>query len=136
MLSFSKLSLAKLDLTGNGLGGSGFSAMYYSGLNQNRSLHELNISDINLTSKDDDLEGLENLANLLILHPKLNDINLLFNPITTVGAKILIPALSKNKKISSFKVDTTLPEEIYVALFRNGNKSTKKKRKKTRKKKK
>lgn len=109
------------------MGGCGLLAFCESGFDKNQSLHSLNISDTNINSTGEDQVGITALANVLTIHPTLTDVNLLYNTISTSGAAILIPALKSNKKILSFKVDTSLPSEMYSALFRNGKKNSKKK---------
>ena len=135
MLSFPKLSLTNLDLTGNRLGGKGLAAMYTAGLDRNQSLKSINLSDISISPLDHDMRGINTLARLIELHSCIIEIILLNNIFNSEGASILVKALNRNKNITSFKVDTSLSQKYYSALFRNGSKSTKKRKKSTKKKK-
>lgn len=136
MLSFSKSSLITLNLAGNGFGGIGLSAMCESGLNKNKMLQNLNLSDISIASSAEDINGIKALASIIVSHPKLSHINLSNNAMNASCASIFVPVLNKNKRISSFIVDSSLPHKLYTTLSRNGTKSTKKKKKGKKKKKK
>mmetsp|Transcript_3578 Transcript_3578/g.3935 ORF Transcript_3578/g.3935 Transcript_3578/m.3935 type:complete len:366 (+) Transcript_3578:240-1337(+) len=136
MLSFSRLALATIDLTSNRLGSAGLSAIS-QGLLQNKSIKSFKIADNEISAVD--LDDIRCFATVLTDHPCLQTVDLSKNRIGVDGALILIPSLSrKNKRITSFLIDTNLPSDIYKALYRtssgsNGKKKAKKKAKKKKK---
>lgn len=99
-------------------------------------------------NEDDGIKGLTAFSKTVLMkpHPNLKEVDMMYNPISTYGANILIQGLNhhssnninsatpanadkayadsiavqKSNKITVFKVDTNLPTEIYNLLFRNG----------------
>jgi len=130
MLSFPKLALCTLELAGNYLGGVGLSTIC-SGIGLNKRLEVIGLADNSIASSESDIAALEAFAEVLSSHATLQGVDLINNPIGHGGGMVLLKGLHENKTITSFKVDTTLPTNIYSALYRTPNeKSTKKKGKK------
>lgn len=130
MLSFPKLALCTLELAGNHLGGVGLSAMC-SGIGLNKRLEVIGLADNSIASSESDTAALEAFAEVLSNHATLQEVDLINNPIGQGGGMALLKGLHENKTINSFKVDTTLPTNIYSALYRTSNeKGAKKKSKK------
>jgi hypothetical protein len=111
MLSFNKLGLSTLDLTGNTISGLGLKKLC-PGLRQPGAAPAFTtflIGDNFINETDEDLEGLAELAAILLEHPILASVNMDYNRIGLAGGEILLPALGpENKKITSFFVDSSL----------------------------
>mmetsp|Transcript_5633 Transcript_5633/g.8266 ORF Transcript_5633/g.8266 Transcript_5633/m.8266 type:complete len:362 (-) Transcript_5633:1824-2909(-) len=138
MLSFSKLAIASLDLTSNRLGGRGLLLMS-QGLLENKNLASLRLTDNGIASSEIDICALKSFSTVLRDHPKLNAVDLLYNPLGSSGGRVLLNALGPtNKRITTFKVDINLESDLYKALYRSptSKKGSKNKKKKSKKKKK
>lgn len=135
MLSFKRSSLVSLHLTGNRIGGKGLVKLS-QGLSQNGTLAELNIADNGIRFSADDIAGLEAFGSAIATHPSLVAINLVHNCLGNNGGRVLVPSVSTNKKIESFKVDpaSVLDEQVYNALNRCPSKAKKKGKSKKKKK--
>ncbi|KAL9188584.1 hypothetical protein ACHAXT_006962 [Thalassiosira profunda] len=135
MLRFKRLAVISLDLTSNSLGGNGLIDIC-QGLKENTCLKTFRFGDNALGHTDVDLQALEALATVLASHPAIVGVDLLHNRIGSKGGSLLLPALQANKQLTEFKVDTSLDEELFKALFRSSAASKKGKAKKGKAKKK
>jgi len=134
MLSFKRLTLSQLDVTSNSIGGLGLKDMCV-GLSENTSVKTLRLGDNAIGQTDNDVEALEMFASALVKHPSIIGVDLLHNTIGTVGGSLLLPAVRDNKRISEFKVDSTMDDELFKSLFKvsTAKKSKGKKKKKSKK---
>mmetsp|Transcript_6620 Transcript_6620/g.9782 ORF Transcript_6620/g.9782 Transcript_6620/m.9782 type:complete len:354 (-) Transcript_6620:1483-2544(-) len=134
VLAFHRTILQTLDLTGNLLGGEGL-ANLSEGLKSNKSLEKLLLADNNISSSDANEEGLRAFAHATESHPALTYVDFSYNAIGN-NAKLLVKALGKenNTRISTFKVDASVPDNLFSVLHRTS--ATKKKTGKNKKKKK
>jgi Ran GTPase-activating protein (RanGAP) involved in mRNA processing and transport len=120
MLLFSKLSLTILELGGNQLGGEGLLRICH-GLAQNSSLTNLGLSDNQIWGPRDE-KSLSTFAFCVSKHPRLKEINLLYNLIEERGAVALKPAVegAENQRIEKFLLDASnIPDGLYQQLYRN-----------------
>jgi len=123
MLAFKKLALTTLDLSGNCLGGAGLAELC-KGLGENASLTTFRLADNNTRQTDEDLAALEAFGQVLLTHSKLSEIDFDHNHIGSIGGKLLLPGVSENKQITTFKIsEIDMDEETYKALFRVSNAS-------------
>lgn len=136
ILSAPKISLSVLDLSGNRLGCQGLLHLC-PGLQQNKSLQQLYLTDNAIIPIENNIEGIMQFSNVLKDHKSLTEIHLLYNKIGVEGALSLMDGIDRNKMITGFVVDTSLPADIYSSLNRiptsgkgKKNKSKKKKKKK------
>lgn len=106
------------------------------GLGENTSLKTFRFGDNGIGQADHDAEALEVFAGVLVKHPSIIGVDLLHNKIGTRGGTLLLPAVRDNKKISEFKVDSKMDDELFKSLFKAGTGTKKKKGKKKKKKKK
>ena len=138
MLSFPRLALKTLDLTGNSLRAAGLISLC-PGLSQNASLSCLLLSDNNILSENADVNALQSLAEVMAIHKSLTKVEMLHNPIGSAGGVALLKTLgSQNMRLSSFKIDTNMDNDLYKAVFRTVSNLKKKKgggKKKSKKKK-
>ena len=122
MLTYAKLGLTLLNLQGNRLSGDGLLDLCI-GLQSNKSLTDLNLADNEIEGRH--VEALTKLAEVMELPAtiggnNLSKVNLLYNRIGVEGAQIFQPKLTpENKKINTFLVDASLPEEIFTSIMRN-----------------
>ncbi len=136
ILSFPKSSLVLLDLEGNLLGGMGVANICCPALATNSTLQTLNLADNNFIPDDDTIIALESFGNVLAANKWLTEINMLRNVIGIDGGVALLEGMGRNNTITTFKIDTTLPSDIYNGLSRmpissnKKNKGGKKKKKK------
>ena len=136
ILSAPKTSLTILDLSGNRLGCQGL--LYLCpGLQENKSLQQLYLTDNTIMPIENNIEGIIQFSNLLKNHKSLTEIHLLYNKIGVEGALALMDGIDRNKMITGFVVETSLPSDIYTSLNRiptlgkgKKNKAKKKKKKK------
>ena len=121
VLRYEKSALTALNLCGNPMTGSG---LFYlcEGLLTNKVLESLNVSDNSIEESDEDLAGLQQLADVIRVRGEsaLTSVDMSYNRIGERGAGVLSPALAENKTIRDFYVDTSLPERLFEALFRDG----------------
>lgn len=132
VLSFHRTILQTLDITGNLLGGKGLESLS-GGLKLNKSLETILLADNNISSSDANEEGLQAFMLAIKKHPALTCVDFRYNPIGD-NAKLLVEALEKNTQISTFKVDASVPDNLFGLLHRNS--APKKKAGKSKKKKK
>ena len=135
MLSFKRLALTTLDLSSNSLEGKGLKEQLCSGLEQNSSMTTLRLADNNIRQTDEDVAALEEFGKVLSRNSTLTDIDLNNNLIGSKGGKCLLPYVSENKHIITFKVsEIGMDTETYKALFRVSNVTKGKGKKKGKKK--
>eukprot|EP00947_MAST-08B_sp_MAST-8B-sp1_P003266 g3266.t1 len=118
---------------------AGLKALSESLCLSNRKLTSLDLSDNKIDADDED--ALRALRDMLLANPVCTTIDLEWNYIAARGAEILMPGLDKeaNKHTSVFKVDTSIPKDLFEKISRNGKsggKKGKKGKKKGKKKKK
>ena len=133
ILSAPKTAITTIDLTGNRLGGKGLADMS-NGVKVNSTIQKLNLSDNNILTRD--IDSIAMFSDSIKDHNSLIEINLLYNSIGEESGLTLISSIEKNKRITSFLVDTSLPPDIYSALTRIPAKGKLKPKKKKKKKKK
>ena len=133
ILSSPKIVIDSLDLTGNQLGGEGLCEMC-PGIILNSKLQALNLSDNSIRPKD--VQELKQFSDAIKDHKSLTEINFLYNNIGVEGGLALLEGIEKNKLITSFIADTSLPSDIYSVLNRVATKGKGKKKKAKKKKKK
>jgi hypothetical protein len=130
VLSFGKCGLNILDLMGNNMRGQGLKDLM-PGFRRNVSLTTFIIADNNIGGDANvDLEGLQDLCTVCCTHPTLTSLDLNYNRIGQSGADLLLPLvdpINGNKKVTSIKVDSTLPDEIFKKLSVSGGGGGKKK---------
>ena len=122
MLAFTKSGLNILDIMGNELGGTGL-LDFCGGLKRNKSLVSLVLADNNINVLDEDIKGLEKLADALIGHTTITSVDLVYNRFGDKGGAILLPVIDPvggNKAITTFRVDASLPDEIFKKLNKSG----------------
>ena len=134
ILSTPKTAISVIDLTGNRLGGKGLNDLC-PGLKTNSSLQQLFLTDNGIMSSETDFEGVRHFSGAIKDHKSLTEIHLLHNKIGIEGALALLDGIERNKMITGFVVDTSLPADIYQNLNRVPvtGKSKKKKSKKKKK---
>lgn len=118
MLHFKKTALIAIDLSNNKLGCIGLCDMLSEGMDENTSLKTLRLADNSIGQTDDDFKTLESFATLLMKHPSLIAVDLMHNRIGTKGGRILLPAVTENKRVTEFKVDSNMDNDVFKALFR------------------
>lgn len=126
ILRFKRTGLVSLDLTSNRLSALGLRDICL-GMDLNSSLKILRLADISVGQSDDDAEALGMFAGVLVKHPSIVAVDLSHNNIGTKGGNVILPAVTENKRITEFKVDSRMDEELYKALFRASAPPTKKK---------
>ncbi|KAL3773748.1 hypothetical protein ACHAW5_008182 [Stephanodiscus triporus] len=126
VLRFKRTGLISLDLTSNRLSALGLRDICV-GMDLNTSLKTLRLADISLGQSDDDAEALGMFAGVLRKHPSIVAVDLSHNNIGTKGGNMILPAVTENKSITEFKVDSRMDEELFKALFRASAPPTKKK---------
>ena len=52
------------------------------------------------------------------LHPSLVAVDLMHNRIGTTGGTLLLPVVTENKRLTEFKVDSNMDNDVFKALFR------------------
>ena len=123
ILSNTKSSLETLNVSGNRLGGLGLNSIC-EGLHVNLCLTKIAVADNIIDQSEEDLGALKTLKDVLLNGTtKLESVDLMYNRIGEVGGNILLPVVegdTKNKNISEFLVDMTLPMELFEKLFKNG----------------
>ena len=129
MLHFKKTALIALDLSSNKLGCIGLRDMLSEGMNDNTNLKTLRLADNSIGQTDDDFKTLESFAIFLMKHPSLIAVDLMHNRIGTKGGTLLLPAVTENKRLTEFKVDSNMDNEVFKALFRVSAPPSKKKSK-------
>lgn len=129
ILLFPKVGLISLELGGNQLSGEGLLRIC-RGLAQNSSLTYFGLSDNQILGSRDE-KTLSAFASCIFKHPRLKEVNLLYNLLEEKGAVALLPALDveDNPRIEKFLVDeTNVPKELFQRLCRNKKKAFKKKK--------
>jgi Ran GTPase-activating protein (RanGAP) involved in mRNA processing and transport len=123
ILSNTKTGLEELILNGNRLGGVGLKAIC-EGLHVNKSLTKFSIGDNMIDQTDADLDALTTFRSVLMNGTtQISSVDLLYNRIGKVGGEIMLPAVDgdeKNKNISEFLVDISLPMELFEKLHKAG----------------
>lgn len=133
MLMFKRLGLISLDLTGNSLKAVGLIDLC-DGLMVNSSLKTLRLGENSIGQSEEDMSSLEKFADVLS-KTSLIAVDLLHNRIGSKGGSILLHAVRENSRLSEFKVDMNMDEDVYNALFKMSVQKTEKKRKSSKKKK-
>jgi len=118
MLHFKKTALIALDLSSNKLGCIGLRDMLSEGMDENTSLKTLRLAENSIGQTDDDFKTLESFAIFLMKHPSLVAVDLMHNRIGTTGGTLLLPAVTENKRLTEFKVDSNMDNDVFKALFR------------------
>ena len=139
VLAFPNTLLKVVNLQGNQIGNDGLVRLS-NGIRRTKTLTELNLQDNRISGE---VDPLMHFAQALNVNKSLVSINLLFNKIGIAGARALQPALAPkaegaelpNEMIKQFKVDASLPDALFVTLFRDVKEKKGKKGKKGKKKK-
>ncbi|GMH92453.1 hypothetical protein TL16_g12351 [Triparma laevis f. inornata] len=122
VLAFTRSGLNILDIQGNHVGGKGLLDMC-PGLQRNKSLTQLVLADNDISEAEVDNESLKKFAEVLLIHPTLTSVNLLYNRFGGAG-EYLVPAVDPasggNKNITEFRVDASLHDELYEKLNKMG----------------
>lgn len=135
MLLFKRLGLISLDLTGNRLGGVGL-ALLCDGLIENSSVNMIRLAENSIEQSQDDLKALRVFANVLSKNKTLVAVDLLHNRIGSDGGLCLLETVKANTRLTEFKVDSNMDDELYKELFKCSAKQKDKKKKGSKKKKK
>ncbi len=131
----SKLSkLQTLDLTGNNIGGIGLAELSI-GLIKNKLLTTLILAENNIASSNLDGAGLRSLAKAIALS-NVKSLDISNNPIGEMSSNLLPELGVENKSLSFIKVDPSIPNNFFTALYRSRSADSKSKGKKKKKKKK
>lgn len=121
-----------LDLLGNVVGVEGLRKLS-DGLRRTKAVKTLDLADNRIAG---DVESLAHFSRALMTNQSLTHVDLNYNHLGIEGALALQPALDKeNKRIEVFKVDSSLPTEIFQSLYREGGGGGKKGKKGKKKKK-
>lgn len=132
ILAFSKTCIASINMEGNQLGGFGLLKLC-PGLKSNATIRSICLADNKF--KPTDVIALECFGETISKHETLTEVSIVRNIIGNDGGLALSRHLEQNKKITSFKVDTTLSSKIYEVLSRIPVSEKKKGKKKASKKK-
>lgn len=106
------------------------------GLSKNTSLKTLRLGDNAIGQTQEDAEALEDFSRILATHPTVLGVDLLHNNIGTQGGTLLLPAVQENARLSEFKVDANMDDDLFRSLFKASNPKKSKGKKKGAKKKK
>jgi hypothetical protein len=123
VLSNTKTGLETLVVSGNRLGGAGLQALC-DGLHANTCLTKLGVADNLIDQTEADVTALSSFRDLLLGGvTKIESVDMMYNRIGEVGGNILLPVVEgddKNKNISEFLVDMTLPMDLFEKLYKSG----------------
>ena len=78
VMAFIRCGLNILDIQGNHIGGKGLFDLC-PGLQNNKSLTKLVLADNDISESEEDDEGLKKFAEILLVHPTLTSVDLLYN---------------------------------------------------------